>query len=40
VQILRGLAPGDTVLTTNLLRMRAGARVELGDGDGAPEAAP
>jgi membrane fusion protein (multidrug efflux system) len=34
VQILRGLAPGETVLTTNLLRMRAGARVELVDGAG------
>ena len=29
VEILRGLAVGDTVLTTNLLRLRPGARVEV-----------
>lgn len=29
VQVLRGLAIGDTVLTTNLLRMRPGVRVEV-----------
>jgi membrane fusion protein (multidrug efflux system) len=29
VQVLRGLALGDTVLTTNLLRIRPGARVEV-----------
>jgi membrane fusion protein (multidrug efflux system) len=29
VEILRGLAPGETVLTTNLLRLRPGARVEV-----------
>jgi len=28
LQILRGLTPGDTVLTTNLLRLRPGVRVE------------
>jgi hypothetical protein len=28
VEVLRGLAVGDTVLTTNLLRLRPGARVE------------
>jgi membrane fusion protein (multidrug efflux system) len=28
VEIVRGLAPGETVLTTNLLRLRPGARVE------------
>jgi membrane fusion protein (multidrug efflux system) len=35
VQIVRGLAPGDVVLTTNLLRLRAGAPVEpIGEGAG------
>lgn len=29
VQVLRGLAVGDTVITTNLLRMRPGAKVEI-----------
>jgi membrane fusion protein, multidrug efflux system len=29
VQVLRGLAIGDTVLTTNLLRMRPGVRVDV-----------
>jgi membrane fusion protein (multidrug efflux system) len=29
VQVLRGLALGDTLLTTNLLRMRPGVRVEI-----------
>jgi membrane fusion protein, multidrug efflux system len=32
VQVLRGLAPGETVLTTNLLRLQPGAAVELEDG--------
>jgi membrane fusion protein (multidrug efflux system) len=30
LEIRRGLAPGDTVLTSNLLRLRPGARVEVG----------
>lgn len=30
VQILKGLAPGDVVLTTNLLRLRSGAPVKVG----------
>jgi membrane fusion protein (multidrug efflux system) len=34
VEILRGLAPGEAVLTTNLLRLRAGALVEVIGGDG------
>lgn len=29
VEVVRGLAPGDVVLTTNLLRLRAGVRVEV-----------
>jgi membrane fusion protein (multidrug efflux system) len=39
VQVTRGLAPGDTVLTTNLLRMRPGARVEVETARAAARAA-
>ena len=35
VEILRGLAAGDAVLTSNLLRVRPGARVEAVNGDAA-----
>lgn len=40
VQILKGLAPGDVVITTNLLRLRPGAPVKLGkvEGGEAPSA--
>jgi membrane fusion protein (multidrug efflux system) len=38
VQVLRGLALGDTVLTTNLLRIRPGARVEVVQAAGASAA--
>jgi membrane fusion protein (multidrug efflux system) len=34
VQIVRGLATGDTVLTTNLLRIRPGVRVEVATAGG------
>jgi len=37
VEVLRGLAIGDTVATTNLLRLRPGVRVEpVAAGGGAP----
>jgi membrane fusion protein (multidrug efflux system) len=35
VEVVRGLEPGEIVLTTNLLRLRAGARVEVVVEDGA-----
>jgi membrane fusion protein (multidrug efflux system) len=35
VQVLRGLEPGETVLTTNLLRLRPGVPVELEEKGGA-----
>jgi membrane fusion protein (multidrug efflux system) len=31
VEILNGLAPGDAVLTSNLLRVREGARIEAAE---------
>jgi len=40
LEIRRGLAVGDTVLTSNLLRLRPGARVEVGPATEAEEAGP
>jgi membrane fusion protein, multidrug efflux system len=42
VELLRGVEPGTLVLTTNLLRLRAGAPVKLGkvDESGTPGSAP
>ncbi len=40
VQILKGLVPGDVVITSNLLRLRPGAPVSLGNVEGAAVAPP
>jgi multidrug efflux pump subunit AcrA (membrane-fusion protein) len=40
IQILSGLRPGDKVVTSNLLRVRNGARLELLAQRPAPQAPP